>query len=306
MKKTSLFLFSILALNFARAQVASLTPEQKIAVFNENAKKNAAMYAAYKPTASYSIPDNFKATYKYLKAWIQDDVLRIATDAKIGLCYAKVIGAVSSKQLCSIDHNYQQAPVFSDKFQLSELRAKMPGGTYGNYQVYIATSDGMVCTINFDHTFIVQSPHAVPVEKGPKLNSIFVTFTTLDHDKEAGKWVSFNVTKKPRTVPDFYKYVVGGLHIEDPAKWDYGDIKKFTVDTKPKDISFSDFANGGNVTITNMPTDLWDVTITIRFDFSDGTSKLFRKRKTSNPAYGSVMSFDFDKDFKIVKEYENF
>jgi hypothetical protein len=117
--------------------------------------------------------------------------------------------------------------------------------------------------------------------------------------------VDFKITRKPRTVTDFYKYVVGGLYIEDPAKWDYGDIKEFNVDTKPKNVFVSDFANGGNITVTNMPTDLWQVIIYITFEFADGTKKNFRRGKTSNPNRGNVLSIDFDKDFKITKEYDN-
>lgn len=290
---------------FVSAQVTVITKEQKISKFNETASQKAKLYANYKPTPSYVISDDFKATHKYLYAWIQDDVLRIASDAQIGLSYAKILAVGTKKELCSIDHNYQSAPVFSDRILLSELRAKMPGGSSGFYQLYYATKDNFYGTITFDETFIVKSPNAATVEKGPKLNAIHVTFNTMDHDKEAGKWVAVKVTKKPKTVTDYYKHVVGGLHIEDPAKWDYGDVKKFTIDTKSKNAFLSDFANGGNISVTNMPTDLWDVTLYIRFEFSDGTSKNFRRRKTSNPAYGTVLSLDFDKDFKVVKEYDN-
>lgn len=303
--KTILTIIAFLTyLTSLSAQVTSLTKEQKIARFNETATQKARLYANYKPTPNYVISDDFKANHKYLYAWIQDDVLRVASDAQIGLSYAKILAVGTKKELCSIDHNYQSAPVFSDKILLSELRAKMPGGTSGFYQLYYATKDNFYGTITFDETFIVKSPNAAPVEKGPKLNFIHITFNTMDHDKEAGKWVAFKVTKKPRTVTDYYKYVAGGQTIEDPAKWDYGDVKKFTVNTQSNNTYLSDFSNGGNISVTNMPNDVWDVTINIRFEFSDGTTKSFRKRKTSNPAYGTVMSFDFDKDFKIVKEYD--
>ena len=85
----------------------------------------------------------------------------------------------------------------------------------------------------------------------------------------------------------------------------HSDKKIFNVDTKSKNVFVSDFANGGNLTLTNMPTDLWDVIIFIRLEFSDGSTKAFRARRTSNPARGSVWSIDFDKDFKVVKTYEN-
>jgi hypothetical protein len=294
------------------AQVATITREQKIAQFNETAKQKAAMYANYKPSViSYNISDGFKETHKYLYAWIQDDMMRVATDALFYLCHAKILEVGTNKELASIDHQYDNGGVFSDKFLLSELRAKMPGGTKGYYQLYYATKASAATKsrfdgrITFDQTYIVQSPNAAPVEKGPKLTAIKVTFNTQDHDKEAGKWVDFKITRKPRTVTDFYKYVVGGLYIEDPAKWDYGDIKEFNVDTKPKNVFVSDFANGGNITVTNMPTDLWQVIIYITFEFADGTKKNFRRGKTSNPNRGNVLSIDFDKDFKITKEYDN-
>ncbi len=297
------FLFSSIVVS---AQVTTITKEQKIAKFNETAKQKAALYANYKPSViSYGISEGFKETHKYLYAWIQDDMMRIATDALFYLCHAKILEVGTNKELASIDHQYDNGGVFSDKFLLSELRAKMPGGTTGYYQLYYATKSNFSGRITFDKNFIVKSPNAAPVEKGPKLTAIQVTFNTQDHDKEAGKWVAFQVTRKPRSVTDFYKYVVGGQHIEDPAKWDYGDIKKFTVDTKPKNVFASDFVNGGNITVTNMPTDLWKVTIYIRFEFADGNSKVFRRSKTSNPARGNVLSIDFDKDFKVIKEYDN-
>ena len=81
-------------------------------------------------------------------------------------------------------------------------------------------------------------------------------------------------------------------------------MQTFTINTTANKTYLSDFANGGNVTINNLQTDLWDVTVIIKMEFADGTARYFRKRKTSNPEYGLVMSFDFDKDFKIVKEYD--
>lgn len=307
MKPIILTLVFISSITVSLAQVVEISREQKIAKFNATALQKAALYQNYTPKpATYEVSDDFKVNHKYLYTWIQDDVLRITSDAQIGLCYVSIRDATTGKELCSIDHNYQAAPVFSDKVLLSELRAKMPGGTKGYYQVYYATSDRYSGRITYDPTQIVLSPNAAPVEKGAQLVSISVSFATQDHDKEAGKWVAFQVTKKQRTSPDFYKYVVGGMHIEDPAKWDYGNIQKFNVDTKPKKAYMSDFANGGNIQVTNMPTDLWDVTIVMRFDFSDGTHKSFRARKTSNPANGSVWSVDFDKDFKVVKEYKDF
>lgn len=311
MKKYVLIIACLAAFLTTSAQVTTITREQKIAQFNETAKQKAALYANYRPKpATYEISDDFKATHKYLYAWIQDDMLRVATDALFYLCHAKIIDATTKKELCSIDHQYDNGGVFSDKFLLSELRAKMPGGTKGYYQLYYATKASAVTKsrfdgrITFDQTHIVQSPNAV-AGKGPKLTAIQVTFNTLGHDKEAGKWVYFEVTKKPRTVTDYYNYVVGGQQIEDPAKWDYGDIKKFTVDTKSNNTYLSDFANGGNIRVNNMPTDLWEVMIYIRFEFSDGTTKNFRRKTTSNSERGTVLSLDFDKDFKITKEYEN-
>ncbi|MBK6992374.1 MAG: hypothetical protein IPH34_11355 [Chitinophagaceae bacterium] len=303
------FIFSTFILTislYSLAQVVEISKEQKIAKFNETAKQKATLYQNYWPKPSiYQISDEFKANHKYLYAWIQDDVLRIASDAVFYLCHSKILDVVTKKELCSIDHQYDNGGVFSDKFLLSELRAKMPGGTKGYYQLYYATKDRYDGRITFDQTHIVTSPNAAPVEKGPKLINISANFTTMDHDKEAGKWVDFKLTRKPRSVPDFYKYVVGGLYIEDPAKWDYSDKKIFNVDTKSKNVFVSDFANGGNLTLTNMPTDLWDVIIFIRLEFSDGSTKAFRARRTSNPARGSVWSIDFDKDFKVVKTYEN-
>jgi hypothetical protein len=296
----------------AAAQVAVITREQKISQFNETAKQKANLYSNYRPKPSiYEISDDFKETHKYLYAWIQDDMLRVASDALFYLCHAKIIDAVTKKELCSIDHQYDKGGVFSDKFLLSELRAKMPGGTKGYYQLYYATHASAATQsrfsgrITFDQTHIVQSPNAAPVEKGPKLNAIQVKFTTMDHDKEADKWVSITVTKKPKTVADYYKYKVGYLLIEDPAKWDYGNMQNFTINTKANNTYLSDFSNGGNIAINNMPNDLWDVIINIKMEFSDGTTKYFRRRKTSNPGYGVVWSVDFDKDFKTVKEYDN-
>jgi hypothetical protein len=312
MKHCLILLISLFSSLIVSAQVATISREQKIAQFNETAKQKANLYANYTPKPSiYEISDDFKATHKYLYAWIQDDMLRVATDALFYLCHAKILEVGTNKELASIDHQYDKGGVFSDKFLLSELRAKMPGGTKGYYQLYYATNASAVTKsrfsgrITFDQTHIVQSPNAAPLLKGPKLNSINVTFNTGNHDKEAGKWVFFRITRKPRTIPDFYNYVVGGLRIEDPAKWDEGDIKKYTVDTKAKNMFFSDFASGGNITVTNMPTDLWTVTIYIRFEFADGSSKSFRRTKTSNPDLGQVLSIDFDKDFKITKEYDN-
>lgn len=288
------------------AQVTVISREQKIAKFNETAVQKAALYQNYRPKPStYEISDDFKANHKYLYTWVQDDIIRIASDAQIGLFYVKILEVGTRKELCSIDRNFQSAPVFSDKVSLTELRAKMPCGTKGFYQVYYATADRYSGRITYDETHIVTSPNLAPVEKGPRLNNIVATFTTMDHDKEAGKWVDFKVTKRPRSVPDFYNYVVGGLYIEDPAKWDYSEKKTFNVDTKSKNVYAGDFANGGNITVTNMPTDLWDVIILIQFEFSDGSKQGFRARRTSNPARGSVWSVDFDKNFKSVKIYEN-
>ncbi len=304
--KKHLLIITCLAAQFGvSAQVTTITSEQKIAKFNETAKQKAALYASYKPSvASYDISDGFKETHKYLYAWIQDDMLRIATDALFYLCHAKILEVGTNKELASIDHQYDNGGVFSDKFLLSELRAKMPGGTTGYYQIYYATKSNFSGRITFDKSFTVKSPNAAPVEKGPRLNAIQVKFSTMDHDKEAGKWVAIKITKKPKTFADYYNYLVGYLLIEDPAKWDYGNVQNFTINTTANKTYLSDFANGGNVTINNMPTDLWDVTVIIKMEFADGTARYFRKRKTSNPEYGLVMSFDFDKDFKIVKEYD--
>lgn len=306
MKKLIIAIFTIITALAGTAQVTVISREQKIAKFNETAQQKASLYQNYWPKPSiYQISDDFKANHKYLYTWIQDDILHIASDAQIGLFHVKILDVKTRKELCSIDRNYQSAPVFADKVSLSELRAKMPGGTKGIYQIYYATTDRYDGRITYDETHVVTSPNAPPVEKGPKLVNISADFTTMDHDKEAGLWVNFEVTRKPRTVPDFYRYGAGGLHIEDPAKWDYQQKNTFNVDTKSKNIFLSDFANGGNITVTNSPNDLWDVIIIIRLEFADGTKKLFRARKTSNPARGTVWSMDFDKDFKTVTTYEN-
>jgi hypothetical protein len=65
--------------------------ENKINEFNENAHKNDALYSAYKPKPSFNIPDEFKARYKVVKAWIDGDVLHVATDAKMKLTVAQVL-----------------------------------------------------------------------------------------------------------------------------------------------------------------------------------------------------------------------
>ncbi|MBK8606833.1 MAG: hypothetical protein IPN82_08405 [Chitinophagaceae bacterium] len=87
------FIFSTFILTislYSLAQVVEISKEQKIAKFNETAKQKATLYQNYWPKPSiYQISDEFKANHKYLYAWIQDDVLRIASDAVFYLCHAK-------------------------------------------------------------------------------------------------------------------------------------------------------------------------------------------------------------------------
>ncbi|MBL0244050.1 MAG: hypothetical protein IPQ22_08640 [Rhodoferax sp.] len=281
--------------------------ESKINEFNENAHKNDALYSAYKPTPSFVIPDEFKARYKYIKAWIDGDVLHVATDAKMKLTVAQVLvpNQQYTKVLASISKDYYNAPVFSEKIQLSELRSKMEGGTSGYYQFNFGTSDNLSVSINFDKNFIVQSTNPAPVAKGPKLVSVEFAFTTGAHDKEAGKPIYIFVFSK--THDKIYnatgqyepKTKIVEYRIEDPAKWDEGN--KQVLDIKVANTYLSDFSEGGYVLVYGAKGDIWQFTVNVKFKFADNTTKLIHWATTFSG--NNYPGFNFDKEFKMKEKF---
>lgn len=281
--------------------------ESKINAFNENAHKNDALYSAYKPTPSFIIPDEFKAKYKYIKAWIDGDVLHVATDAKMKLAVAEVLAPNQqyTKVLARISKDYNEKPVFSEKFLLSELRGKMDGGTSGYYQLNIGTSDNLLVRITFDKNFVVQSPNAAPVVKGSKLVSVEFDFTTGAHDKEAGNPIYVFVFSKPHDkiykADGHYEPKTKVLErwLEDPAKWDEGD--KQVLDIPVANAYLSDFNEGGYVLIYGAKGDIWQFTVNVKFKFADNTTKLIHWATTFSG--NNHPGFNFDKDFKMKEKF---
>ena len=282
--------------------------ESKIKEFNETAAKNAAVYASNKPTPSFTIPDEFKARYKYLKAWIEGDVLHVSTDAKMKLTVAQVLapGAYQPKILAEINKDYYNAPVFSEKILLNELRSKMEGGTSGYYQFNLGTTDNLIASIIFDKNFVVQSPNAAPVVKGPKLVSIEIEYLTGNHDKEANNPVYVDVFSTPH---DKIKNASGDYEpkthvlqysVQDPAKWDYGDKKSFDMKIM-KPVYLSDFNEGGYFMVYGAKGDIWEFTAYIAFKFVDNTVKRIRWSTTFSG--DNYPGFNFDKDFRMKEKF---
>ena len=288
--------------------------EDKIKEFNESAAKNAAMYAAYQPTPTFTISDDFKVKYKYCKAWVQDDILRIATDAKINNVKAQVLFHNKSNEgykgpLATVEHKFGNAPVFSDRITLSELRDQMPAGTSGYYFVTFTTTDGQYVMLDFDGKYAVKSTKQPPppVAPNPKLLSIDIEFVTQEHDKEANNTVYIDCFSRTK---DGMVYSANGqwsptVHVmtysvQDPAKWDYQDRKSFNIKiTKP--TFMADFNQGGSFQVHGVKGDIWKFLCYINFTFADNTIKRIRWGATFSG--DNYPGFDFDKDFKVIKRY---
>ncbi|MDZ4793741.1 MAG: hypothetical protein SGI83_05625 [Bacteroidota bacterium] len=257
MKKILLVLSSIVLATMAFSQGSTTDRairNNKIKVINENAAKNAQLLASFKPVATLSISDDFKATYKYFKAWILDDIIRIATDAKIGNVQARVLPARSGGVLGQLTHWYTNAPVFSDKIMLSELREQMIVGTTGRIEVFVQTTDGTTVAVDFGKDFTIQSTKAAPAASSGELE--YITITTICNDFEKGFPVPvmayFSLGKdNPKLIAQ---------HVQSASS----DIKMSNLNTWKK----SDFKNGFTLSLAT-PQESYKFLVYLSIKFTD-------------------------------------
>lgn len=288
MKKIILLLSYIILATTAYNQGSTtdwMIRNNKIKAFNENATKNAQLLANFKPVAILSINDDFKATYKYFKAWIQDDIIRIATDAKIGNVQYRVLPLSSGGVLGQLTHWYTNAPVFSDKAMLSQLREQMIVGTTGRIEVLVQTTDGMNVSVDFGNNFTIKSTKAAPVAAEGELE--YIRITTLCNEFANGFPVP--VMAYFSLGNDYPKLIA--QHVQSASS----DIKMSNLNTWKK----SDFKNGFNLNLST-PAESYKFLVYLSIKFTDSNQEI-KIRYVVTSGTGTAQIKYFDNNFKAIK-----
>ncbi len=289
MKKILLVLGSIVLATTAYNQGSTTDwaiRNNRIKRFDETAVKNQALLASYKPTATVLLSDDFKAKYNYFKAWIQDDIIRIATDAKMGNVQARVLPARSGGVLGQLTHWYTTAPVFSDKIMLSELSNQMIIGTTGHIEVNIQTTDFMNVTVDFGKDFTIQSTKAAPVASSGELE--YVKITTFCNEFEKGFPVP--VMAYLSLGNDNLKLIA--QHFQTTSS----DITMSKLNTWKK----SDFKDGFTIALS-APQDSYKFLVYVSIKFTDSNQEI-KIRYVATAGTGLMQIKHFDSNFKAIQK----